>query len=83
MYIVKKGDTLTSIANKNGCTVEQIIKLNSIKNKNLIFVGQKLKLKNTPTPTPIQNLGGKVGIAIVNKKGEPISNFKWLCCTKI
>ncbi|EPQ2219280.1 LysM peptidoglycan-binding domain-containing protein, partial [Acinetobacter baumannii] len=29
MYIVKKGDTLTSIANKNGCTVEQIIKLNS------------------------------------------------------
>lgn len=44
-YTVKKGDTLTSIAKKYKTTVNKLVKLNNIKNKNLIYPGQKLKVK--------------------------------------
>ncbi len=42
IYIVKKGDTLTSIARKFNTTVNQILNNNNIPNPNLIFVGQRL-----------------------------------------
>lgn len=41
-YIVKSGDTLTKIASKYETTVEKIAKDNNIKDKNKIYVGQKL-----------------------------------------
>ena len=45
IYTVKSGDTLTYIANKFNTTVDKIAKDNNIKNKNLIYVGQKLVIK--------------------------------------
>jgi lysozyme len=44
VYMVKKGDTLSGIAKKHGTTVNKLVKLNKIKNKNLIFPGQIIKL---------------------------------------
>lgn len=44
-YTVKRGDTLSAIAKKYGTTVKAIAAENGIKNKNLIYVGQKLKIK--------------------------------------
>lgn len=44
-YTVVKGDTLTKIANKYNVTVDYLVKLNNIKNKNLIYVGQKIRIK--------------------------------------
>jgi lysophospholipase L1-like esterase len=44
MYTVKKGDTLSSIAQKNKTTVSKLKKLNNLKSDKL-KVGQKLKLK--------------------------------------
>lgn len=46
-YTVKSGDNLTKIANKFGTTVQVLVDLNNIKNKNLIYVGQVLKLPGT------------------------------------
>lgn len=43
-YTVKKGDTLSGIAARFGTTVAKLVQLNSIKNPNLIFPGQVLKL---------------------------------------
>lgn len=43
-YIVKRNDTLTSIAKKFNTTVKDLIAYNKIKNPNLIFIGQKLKV---------------------------------------
>lgn len=43
-YTVKAGDTLTAIAKKYGTTVKAIKELNDIKDVNLIFVGQKIKI---------------------------------------
>ena len=44
MYVVKKGDTLYSIARKNGISVDTIKKLNGL-TTNVLSVGQVLKLK--------------------------------------
>lgn len=43
-YTVKKGDTLSKIAEKYGTTVKKIATDNNIDNVNLIRVGQKLKI---------------------------------------
>ena len=44
-YIVQSGDTLTKIANKYGTTVNQLVAWNNIKNPNLIYPNQKLRVK--------------------------------------
>lgn len=43
-HTVKLGDNLTRIARAHGTTVTALVKLNSIKNRNLIRVGQVIKL---------------------------------------
>lgn len=44
-YIVKSGDSLSSIATKYKTTVSNLVKLNGIKNPNLIYVNQKIRIK--------------------------------------
>ena len=44
-YTVKSGDNLTKIASKYGTTVNQLVAWNNIKNPNLIYAGQKLRVK--------------------------------------
>lgn len=44
-YVVKKGDTLSAIANKYNTTVSKLAKANGITNPNLIYPGQKLNIK--------------------------------------
>lgn len=43
-YTVKKGDTLIAIAAKFETTVAKLVKANNIKNPDLIYAGQKLKI---------------------------------------
>lgn len=43
-YTVKAGDTLSEIALRYGTTVDELVKLNQIKNPNLIYPGQIIKL---------------------------------------
>lgn len=45
-YIVKRGDTLSDIAKEMGVDVSTLISDNSIRNKNHIYTGQKLKVRN-------------------------------------
>lgn len=51
-YIVKKGDTLWSIAKANNTTVQKLADINGISNPNLIYVGQKIKLTGSSSTTP-------------------------------
>ena len=44
-YTVVSGDNLTKIAKKYGTTVNQLVSWNNIKNPNLIYPGQKLRVK--------------------------------------
>ncbi|MFD3199328.1 N-acetylmuramoyl-L-alanine amidase [Bacillus sp. LR_5] len=50
-YTVKKGDTLSEIAEKTGVSVAKLQAYNGIKNANKITVGQVLKLKGGSTST--------------------------------
>ncbi|WP_421381839.1 LysM peptidoglycan-binding domain-containing protein [Bacillus salacetis] len=50
-YIVKSGDTLSAIGRSLGVTVSQLKEWNSLRN-DMIFVGQKLKVKAGSTATP-------------------------------
>jgi murein DD-endopeptidase len=43
-YTVVKGDNLTKIAKAHGTTVSALVKLNGIKDKNVILIGQVLKV---------------------------------------
>lgn len=44
-YTVKFGDTLSSIAKKYKTSINDLVKLNNIENVNLIYVGQRLRIK--------------------------------------
>lgn len=44
-YTVESGDNLTKIANNYGTTVNQLVSWNNISNPDLIYVGQKLRVK--------------------------------------
>lgn len=65
-YTVKKGDTLTAIAKKYNTTVDNLVKLNGIKDKNKISVGQKLKVTGSTTNTTGYP---KTGVVNTNTKG--------------
>lgn len=44
-YVVKRGDNLSKIAQRYGTTVNQLVSWNNIKNPNLIYPNQKLRVK--------------------------------------
>lgn len=44
-YAIKSGDTLSAIAKKYGTTVNQLVNWNNIKNPNLIYPNQKIRVK--------------------------------------
>ena len=44
-YVVKNGDTLSSIASRYGTTWQKLQAMNGISNPNLIHVGQRIRVK--------------------------------------
>ncbi len=46
IYTVERGDTLSELALRFNTTVQEIAELNNIQNVNLIYVGEKLRIKN-------------------------------------
>ena len=44
-HVIKSGDTLSEIAADYGTTVSAIVKLNNLKNPDLIYAGQKIRVK--------------------------------------
>nr|DAH74981.1 MAG TPA: Cpl 1 lysin [Caudoviricetes sp.] len=46
-YTVKSGDTLSAIASRYGMTVNALVTLNGIKNANLIYPGQSLRVADS------------------------------------
>ena len=44
-YTIKQGDTLSVLAKTYKTTVDNLVSLNNIKDKNKIYVGQKIRVK--------------------------------------
>ena len=74
-YIVKKGDTLTGISKKYKTTVKELVELNGIKNPNLIYPNQRLKIYENTTNQEIggENSCGKILYKI--KYGDTLSKL--------
>ena len=77
-YIVKKGDTLWSIANKYNITVEELKELNNL-NSNVLSIGQKLKINKIDIPdipnTYVVEKGDTL-YSIANKFNTTVDNLK-------
>lgn len=69
IYTVKKGDSLYNIAKKYSTTVNDIIKLNNLKNTNL-SINQKLIIPDSYTNTTNDNLVSFVNYTV--KKGDSL-----------
>ncbi len=54
-YTVRKGDCLTDIAKRYGLTVSELLRINRLRNKNRILVGQELRIveKEPQPPGPV------------------------------
>lgn len=86
-YVVKKGDSLWSIASKNNITVNELKALNNL-SSNILQIGQLLKLPtsnnngsaNNEPSTPNKNIytvqKGDSLWAIANKYGTTVDNIK-------
>ena len=68
-YTVKKGDTLYSLGQKYGTSVDQIIKLNNLKS-NTLSIGQVLKIPETYTSSNDLSLPNYISYIV--KKGDNI-----------
>jgi membrane-bound lytic murein transglycosylase D len=51
-YVVKRGDTLSKIASRNGLTEEQLMAINDIRNRNFVYEGQVLALAESARAAP-------------------------------
>lgn len=70
-YVVKRGDTLSEIAQEYNTTVNQLVSLNNIKNPNLIYVGQTLKIPTSSTTTQEEICTGSIIYTV--KRGDTLS----------
>lgn len=76
-YTVKKGDTLTVIAKKYGTSVDALVNLNNIKNKNIISIGQKLKIPGTSSKTTYHTVKkGDTVSALAKRYGSTVNQIK-------
>ncbi len=76
-YIVRRGDTLSSIARKyGGISWQDIAKFNGLKNPNLIIVGQKLKIPlKVIQPSPYTVVRGDTLSKIAKKYGYTVDEL--------
>lgn len=75
-YTVKRGDTLSKIAQSYGTTVSKLAKLNDIKNPDMIQVGQVLVIPEH-VATDYYSIGRQVEKVL--KDIENLDSFKTLC----
>lgn len=65
-YTVKKGDTLSELAVKFNTTVSELVRLNKIKNPDLILIGQVLRLNDS---APSNNTKSSSSRAVIDLFG--------------
>lgn len=68
IYIVKPGDTLWALSRRFGVSIDELVAWNNIKNRDLILVGQKLRLEAAIEPSTSK-------IIYKVKKGDTLSHI--------
>lgn len=73
-YTVKRGDTLSEIANQYGTTVQELVDINNLSNPNLIFPGQILRVSTNST-MPGSETRGTGSIIYTVQRGNTLSQI--------
>lgn len=68
---VSKGDTLSNIAIRYNTSIEEIVELNKIRNRNLIYIGEKLKIYESK----YNNIGETNHYIYTVKRGDTLSDI--------
>ncbi len=87
-HVVKNGEYLKAIAARYKVTVDAIVRANNLRNPNLIYPGQRLRIpcKTTPQPTPAPSTGPWKGEYWANRllsgspkfvRNDKDVNFDW------
>lgn len=71
-YTVRRGDTLSGIAQRYGTTVQSIVNLNNISNPNLIYPGQVFKIETNINNDQTNEMGH---IVYTVKRGDNLWNI--------
>ncbi|WJI91435.1 COG3942 and LysM peptidoglycan-binding domain-containing protein [Weissella viridescens] len=71
---VKSGDTLYSIAQANGVSVDELASINNVTNPNLIFVGQNLELTKGASETAAPQVSAKPAAATQQVAATPAAS---------
>ena len=75
-YTVRRGDTLSEIARRYGTTVTQIAGLNGIRDRDLIYVGERLRIDVTRSLDEVQKTVHETGHRIYTvKRGDTLSEI--------
>lgn len=73
-YTVQSGDTLSEIASRYGTTVQELVDINNIRNPNLIYPGEKLRVLTNST-TQGNEERGTGSIIYTVKRGNTLSQI--------
>ena len=73
-YTIKKGDTLWAIARKYGTTVSELADINNIKNPDLIFPGEVIRILTNSTVAGNET-SGTGSIIYTVKRGDTLSKI--------
>jgi murein DD-endopeptidase MepM/ murein hydrolase activator NlpD len=74
-YTVRRGDTLSSIASRNGTTVQAVAFANGIRNPNFILIGQSLTIPGAPAPAAAAATSGSVSGIVVVQPGDTFAKL--------
>lgn len=72
IYTVKRGDNLWNLARTYGTTVSSIVQLNNIRNSNLIYIGQKLRIPVNMDLGAYNSTSNSQDIRYVVKRGDSL-----------
>lgn len=76
-YTVRRGDTLSQIAQAYGVTVAHIVEINNIQNPNLIYPGQKLRITESNNTTLNQTVDQSTNTryTYIVRRGDTLSQI--------
>ena len=72
VYVVRRGDTLYSVARRYGTTVNAIVRTNGLRNSNRIYVGQRLVVSTSGATQPAATSG-----TYVVQRGDTLSSIAY------